>query len=227
MSPHLAAAQSRSVPQRAPASRRSAGDAACRARLPLSRERILDAALAFIDANCLDELSMRRLGGELGVEAMSLYRYFPSKAALLDGAVCRVLADLELPRPGDGAQWELRARAYARSLRAIARQHPHLFPLLATVGPANATLRDVRERMVQLWCEVGLDAPTAHRAQCALQGMITGSTLWDVADDQEAFPIGPARSAGQHDADAALEFGLDLLLDGLRRRLAGTGVPAG
>ncbi len=66
-------------------------------RVPLSCTRIIDAAVRYVDDNCLDELSMRRLGSELGVEAMSLYRYFPSKAALLDAVVDRLLSDLVLP----------------------------------------------------------------------------------------------------------------------------------
>src|SRR6476469_4949044 len=85
-------------------------------RQPLSRDRIIAAATGYVDANCLDDLSMRRLGSELGVEAMSLYRYFPSKAALLDGVVCSALTDLELPQQGSG-EWESDVRAYARSFR--------------------------------------------------------------------------------------------------------------
>jgi AcrR family transcriptional regulator len=67
------------------------------ARQPLSCDRIVDAALRLVDLECLADLSMRRLGGELGVEAMSLYRYFPSKSALLDAVACRALEGLELP----------------------------------------------------------------------------------------------------------------------------------
>ena len=210
--------------------------APCRpARAPLSRTRIIDAALAYVDANCLADLSMRRLGGELGVEAMSLYRYFPSKAALLDGIVCRVLTDLELPAPGDGDEWESRARAFALSFRRIAREHPRLFPLLATVGPANDTLVDVTDRMIGLWREAGMDDCMAERAQRALHGFVTGSTLWDVtaADAQDARDrpalqlvrdngrgtrAGSRTAAGDPEAD--FEFGLDLLLRGLGQRLA-------
>src|SRR6187399_1213542 len=78
-------------------------------RAPLSCTRIIEAAVRYVDDNCLDELSMRRLGSELGVEAMSLYRYFPSKAALLDAVVAYLLRDLSLPeRPAAdaGAEWE-------------------------------------------------------------------------------------------------------------------------
>ena len=126
----------------------------CRAsqsgRAPLSRNRIVDAAMCYVDANCLDDLSMRRLGGELGVEAMSLYRYFPSKAALLDGVVCHALDLLELPASNPTEDWERDVRAYARSFRQLARQHPRLMPLLATMGPQNHTLADVTDRMVGL-----------------------------------------------------------------------------
>jgi AcrR family transcriptional regulator len=207
--------------------------APCRhARAPLSRGRIIDAALTYVDANCLADLSMRRLGGELGVEAMSLYRYFPSKAALLDGVACRLLSDLDLPEAGDGAEWEPCARAYARSFRQIARAHPRLFPLLATVGPSNDTLENVTRRMVNLWREAGLDECLAERAQRALQGFMTGSSLWEATSNEGDAAVPPRpRIIGDHaperhrirpenDADADFEFGLDLLLKGLRQRIS-------
>jgi AcrR family transcriptional regulator len=212
----------------------------CRqARLPLSRGRIIDAALGYVDANCLADLSMRRLGGELGVEAMSLYRYFPSKAALLDGVACRLLSDLDLPETGTGADWEPCARAYARSFRQIARAHPRLFPLLATVGPSNDTLERVTQRMVDLWREAGLDECLAERAQRALQGFVTGSSLWEASSEESVGPTTPPRlrvvdvdaAEGRttrpgNDADADFEFGLDLLLKGLRQRISAEAVPA-
>src|SRR5262245_60436475 len=75
-------------------------------REPLSCVRIIDAAVRYVDDNCLDELSMRRLGSELGVEAMSLYRYFPSKQALLDAVVARLLAGLDMPDDAAPKGWE-------------------------------------------------------------------------------------------------------------------------
>jgi AcrR family transcriptional regulator len=153
-----------------------------------------------VDANCLDDLSMRRLGSELGVEAMSLYRYFPSKAALLDGVVCHALTDLDLPA-AESADWESDVRGYARSFRRLSREHPRLMPLLATTGPDNGTLAEVTRRMVESWQCAGLDQPTAERAQAALQGYVTGMS------------VGGARSV---ESDDVFEFGLDVLICGLR-----------
>ena len=85
-----------------------------RRRTTLSRERIAAAAVALIDGEGLDALSMRRLGAELGVEAMSLYRHFPSKAALLEAVVARLLAELPVPAP-TAARWQDAFRALARA----------------------------------------------------------------------------------------------------------------
>jgi len=196
-------------------------------RQPLSCVRIVDAALQLVDSNCLGDLSMRRLGGELGVEAMSLYRYFPSKAILLEAIVRRVLGDLALASPGAEQSWEPQVRAYAQSFRAVAREHPHLIPLLATQGPVNPTLASIHARLVGLWQQAGLDAVTAAQAQCALQGYLTGSSLWDApVSDPEA--IGSAdsneasttRACACGNADADFEFGLDALMRGLQQRVA-------
>jgi AcrR family transcriptional regulator len=181
------------------------------ARQPLSRDRIIAAATGYVDANCLDDLSMRRLGSELGVEAMSLYRYFPSKAALLDGVVCNALTDLKLPAD-ESRDWESDVRAYARSFRRLSREHPRLMPLLATTGPENHTLAEVTRRMVGSWQSAGLDEPTAERAQAALQGYVTGMS------------VGGANAV---ESDDVFEFGLDALICGLRRAVDRPEVAAG
>ena len=173
-------------------------------RQPLSRDRIIAAATGYVDANCLDDLSMRRLGSELGVEAMSLYRYFPSKAALLDGVVCHALTDLELPKH-NSPDWESDVRAYARSFRRLSREHPRLMPLLATTGPDNHTLAEVTRRMVASWQAAGLDQPMAERAQASLHGYVTGMS------------VGGARSV---ESDEIFEFGLNVLICGLREVVA-------
>lgn len=170
----------------------------------LSNQRIVSTALRFIDENCLTELSMRRLGAELGVEAMSLYRYFPSKAALLDATVCQVLGRFDLPE-GTETDWEEAVRAYARSFHEVASEHPRLFPFLATSAETNGTLRDVADRMRAMWLRAGLDQQTADHAQATVESYVTGANLRAVSGDTSR--------------DAAFEFGLDALIDGLRARL--------
>jgi AcrR family transcriptional regulator len=177
-------------------------------REPLSCVRIVDAAVRYVDDNCLDELSMRRLGSELGVEAMSLYRYFPSKQALLDAVVARLLAQLEMPDDGTPSGWEDQARDFAVSFRTITRQHPRLMPLLMTMSPDDPVLTDIHDRMVEVWRRAGLSAEDAKSAQRALQSYLSGSSQWH----QEGC-TGPA-------AELDFRYGLDVFLDGVRTRVA-------
>src|SRR3569833_1382774 len=107
-------------PHRKPArAKRSRGPA-------LSREAVAAAALALIDREGIDALSFRRLGQELGCEAMSLYHYFPSKAHLLDAVIDSVFGTLVLPPPD--RDWIGRLRKACRSYRAMALAHPKLYP---------------------------------------------------------------------------------------------------
>src|SRR5438552_18523973 len=103
----------------------------------LSRERIVEAAVGLIDGEGLDALSMRRLGSALGVEAMSLYRHFPAKTALLDAVVARLLGELAVPAPTVGP-WQPSFRALARAYRALLARHPKAIPLLASLELSNA-----------------------------------------------------------------------------------------
>ncbi|MEP7088556.1 MAG: TetR/AcrR family transcriptional regulator C-terminal domain-containing protein [Nocardioidaceae bacterium] len=105
------------------------------ARLPLDRDRIVAAALGFIDEFGLPGLSMRRLGGILGVEAMSLYRYVPGRENLLDAVVESILEEMRLDEelldePRDG--WQDFLQRMAHGIRRIALAHPQAFPLVAS-----------------------------------------------------------------------------------------------
>src|SRR3712207_8923049 len=84
-------------------------------RRPLSRRRVLEAAVRFADREGLEALSMRKLGADLGVEAMSLYNHVPNKDALLDGMVEVLLGELEVP--SEKAGWEERVREAYRGFR--------------------------------------------------------------------------------------------------------------
>jgi TetR/AcrR family transcriptional regulator, tetracycline repressor protein len=114
-------------------------------RPTLSRDRIIETAIAFVDKNGLATLSMRRLGKELGVEAMSLYRYVNGREDLLEGITDHLVAGLHLDRhhlqlkPTDG--WQAYLQWLAHGVRTLARQHPNVFPLIATRPPAAPWLR--------------------------------------------------------------------------------------
>jgi AcrR family transcriptional regulator len=114
-------------------------------RRPLSRELIIDTAIDFVDQHGLTALTMRRLGKQLGVEAMSLYRYVNGREDLLEGVVDRMVAELHLNQgrnelhPATG--WQAYLQWLAHSVRRLAREHPNLFPLIATRHPAAPWLR--------------------------------------------------------------------------------------
>lgn len=202
-------------------------------RAPLSRERILEAALALVDREGLEALSMRRLGVELGVEAMSLYRYVPSKAALLDGLHETVLA--EMPPPRRGKDWIESLRAMARAFRRVLLAHPRAVPVFAA-RPAvtHASLRHV-EAALALLRDAGLGARDSVSAFQVLVTFIVGHALAEVSpmvSGEAAEPPYDSLSAkefphltavitdlGDHDAGAEFDLGLDLFLTGLRARV--------
>ena len=110
----------------------------------LSRERIVAEAIAMIDADGLDRLSMRTLAKSLGVDAMALYRYVNGREDLLEAVVEVLVEQIEVDPvdgggPGDG--WQGVLQWLARSVRGIAADHPNIFPLVATRHPAAPWLR--------------------------------------------------------------------------------------
>lgn len=114
-------------------------------RRTLSRGQIIETAIDFVDKRGLTALTMRRLGKELRVEAMSLYRYVNGREDLLEGIVAHMVAELHL-RPDDEQLqptngWQAYLVWLAHGVRALAREHPNVFPLIATRHPAAPWLR--------------------------------------------------------------------------------------
>jgi AcrR family transcriptional regulator len=114
-------------------------------RRALSRELIIETAIDVVDRHGLTALTMRRLGKQLGVEAMALYRYVNGREDLLEGIVDRLVAELHLRRdheqPDATTGWQAYLQWLAHAVRAVAREHPNLFPLIATRHPAAPWLR--------------------------------------------------------------------------------------
>jgi AcrR family transcriptional regulator len=203
-------------------------------RRPLSRRRILEAAVRFVDREGLEALSMRKLGGELGVEAMSLYNHVPNKDALLDGMVEVLLGELEVPP--DGANWEGRVREAYRAFRRLAHEHPNVFPLLVVRPPDTMDGVWLVEEFFRTLREAGFDPETALHAFRALSSYASGYAMAEIRGFAME-PAGARRGAlalppdhfprihelderlEKVDRDAEFEFGLDLILAGLKERL--------
>jgi AcrR family transcriptional regulator len=171
-------------------------------RAGLSRDRILDAALAMADRDGLEKLSMRRLGEELGVDAMTVYHHVPNKDALLDGLVERVLTEA-VPEELHGP-WPQALRSYAWALRAALLRHPGALPLAVT-RPATtpATLR-VGERGLELLREAGFPLGRALDMVNTLSVFVVGHTLAEVRGSPTEGPGSAAWVAGLDPADFPL-----------------------
>jgi len=139
------------------------GSAPASARVPLDRSRIVKAAVAFIDEQGLAGLTMRRLGGTLDVEAMSLYRYVPGREDLLDAVVDAIIDEMYddeevLQGPRDG--WQDFLQRLAHGVRRVALTHPRAFPLVASRPPEAPWLRPPLRSL--RWVESFLDGLTGE-----------------------------------------------------------------
>jgi AcrR family transcriptional regulator len=205
------------------------------ARIPLNRDRVLRTALELADASGVEALTMRRLGDQLGFEAMSLYRHVASKSDLLDGMLDLVLGEWELP--DRQADWREAIRASASSVHDALRRHPWSAQLLMTgshVRPARLAYMD---RLLATLREAGFDANASYSVYHLLDGYIFGFTLWEIAYtsvplDTEAVTqlmqtipweelpqLAEHRDQhmtdGPHREVSAFDVGLDLILSGL------------
>ena len=204
----------------------------------LNRDRILKAALALIDRDGLDAFSMRRLGAECGVEAMSLYNHFPNKDELLKGVTGVILREIELPDLRR-QNWVDALRSGFHSYRRVLLSHPNVIPLM-TVKPdvSPESFRPI-EFAMEILRTAGFDPKTALHAHWLLVGFTLGHVSFQAAsvfNDPEAAAIEieeRKRALNQDDFprlheifpylaetdfDSAFDFGLEVLLEGLRAR---------
>ena len=125
-----------------------------RRRVPLTKAAIIEAALEIVDREGLSALNMRRLGAQLGVEAMAVYKHFPNKGAILDGIVEVVLGGL--PESTLGDEWRRGFRETFLALRASLGVHPNALPLAASRPLASPQLRERLESTRDLLLRSGL-----------------------------------------------------------------------
>ncbi|MCT4353734.1 TetR/AcrR family transcriptional regulator C-terminal domain-containing protein [Streptomyces sp. Je 1-79] len=202
-------------------------------RAGLTRQAVLEAALRLVDQEGLKALSMRRLGAELGVEAMTLYHHVPNKVALLDGVIEQVVAEAVPPEFG-AATWRADLSAYAHALVAALNAHPHTVPLL--LSRAAMTPRNLRtlEAVVGMLHGAGFSLPRSLDVLYSLTSFVVGHAAaqagrvdgaGDMASlDPAAYPllVTAAREAGEDAAEARFDFALDALLSGFEEERAAT-----
>jgi len=218
-----------------------------RTRRPLSRERVLEKAIALADKDGIEALSMRKLGQALGVEAMSLYNHVGSKGELVAAMVDQVVERFDLP---DDGRWDDAIRRCALSAYDLLHEHPWACSL--AVAPSDARLIGGPRIRYMEWLlrrlrEAGFAADLAYSAYHTVDSHIFGFTLWQQGHANAAQMLAPdgdeveqfaARlleqlrpqfpylaehgdlhlAAEAPDGRHEFEFGLDLILDGLKKR---------
>jgi len=210
-----------------------------RTREPLTRERVIDAALRVMDEEGLEAVTMRRVAREVGVEAMSLYHHVEDKEDLLDAVCEHVMAQFEYPALTD--DWAENCRRGARAWRQILQRHPNVMRLFAERRGPIRSADSIRpsEFALSLLRSSGLSDRDTVQAFHAFGGYIQGFVMMELgsiaggSDEDhvkayadlvtqlpDEFPIfqrvGPYFA--ECDADEQFEFGLDLLIRGLESR---------
>ena len=210
-------------------------------RRPLSRERVLRAAVALADRDGLESLTMRKLADELGAGAMSLYHHVPNKEQLLAGMIDLVFGEIELPTTD--VDWRTAMRRRARSTRAALNRHRWA---VGRMEGTHAGLANARVHDAVLGClrRAGFSIETTIQAMSVQDAYIYGFALqerdlpfetaeegaevaqrqgWDDDALAKEFPnlaevvAGHVATAG-YDFTEAFEYGLDLILDALEQR---------
>jgi AcrR family transcriptional regulator len=205
-------------------------------RIPLSKERVLRAAINLADEAGIESLTMRKLGQELGVEAMSLYNHVSNKDDILDGIVDIVVNEIDLP--SNEADWKTDMRQWAISAREILLRHPWACSLIVSRPRVDSAWLRYFDSAFGCLREAGFSIEMTHHAWHVLDSHILGFTLQELNSpfDTEEIPEVAAMFPRQvpadeypyiteyitdvfmdsgHDDDFEFEFGLDLILDGL------------
>jgi AcrR family transcriptional regulator len=214
-------------------------DRSAEPRAPLNRERVLRAAIVLADIGGIESLSMRKLGEELRVEAMSLYNHVANKDDILDGIVDLVFGEIEVP--SDAADWNSAMRRRAISARSALLRHPWATGLMQSrTKPGPATLRH-HDSVLGSLRAAGFTVDMAAHAYSVVDSYIYGFAL-----QQVNLPLSTVENAAGvaqdilrriprdehphlaemitehalkpgYDYAEEFEFGLDLILDGLER----------
>lgn len=202
---------------------------------PLTRQRVIEAALHLIDQVGLEAFSMRKLGALLGVEAMSLYHHVESKRAVFDGVIELLIIQAPLPvHPNATPREEL--WTFAHTFRDILRAHPRVLPLVATSPLRSKASLALLDHLLETLHQAQITGVQSIYALQSLVGFIVGHTLLGTGTQAvaglEAGPNGPMvwqhfpadhyprlhtllPEIAEWNADQEFDFGLQALFQGL------------
>jgi len=215
-----------------------------RQRTPLDREKVLKAAVQLADREGIDSLSMRRVGHQLGVEAMSLYNHIANKEDLLDGMLDVVLAEIDPPLADEG-DWRHVFHERVLAARRALKRHPWASTIVVTRVNPTPQMLAYMDSMIGIVRRAGFSLDLTHHAMHALGSRTMGfaQELFEDSADPSADPAAMELMISQmaeqfpyaaeiatkvrHDDESVVgsgcddqfefEFGLDLILDGLER----------
>jgi AcrR family transcriptional regulator len=213
-------------------------DATAKRRAPLTRERVLRAALALADTGGIDSLTMRKLGQDLDVEAMSLYNHVANKDDILDGIIDLVFGEIALPSGGGDWKRAMRRRAISAH-EALLRHRWAPSMMQSRTRPGPATLRH-HDSVLGSLRSTGFTLVMAAHAISVIDGYVYGFALQQISlplqSSEQVAQVGQnilqqlageyphlAEMITQHamqpgyDYADEFEFGLDLILEGLER----------
>jgi AcrR family transcriptional regulator len=188
----------------------------------LSRDAIVERALAILDGDGIEGLSMRKLAADLGVSGASLYHHFAGKDQILDEIIDQIFAQIRLYE-ADG-DWEGLLTGYARQLRALLSEHPHLVEYLALHPVTSEAGLRIYEHFARQLNRCGWTMEFGREVTLAVENLVYGAALMANAPDldltseqQQKYPlIAQLRRAERRTPDDGFEIGFTALIAGLR-----------
>ena len=206
----------------------------------LSRDHIIDGAMALADEIGLEPLTIRRLADHLGVRPMTIYHYVKNKDDIVDGMVGRVFDEVERPDPE--APWKEAVASRARSLRAALRRHPWAIPIMESRRTPGLDILEHHEAMLATWLRTGFPLQIVAHGLAVVDAFVYGFALQEAAlpfgendgdlteaSEQIIAPLSPeqypalTRFTAEHVMQPGYSFGdsfeagLGFMLDGVER----------
>jgi AcrR family transcriptional regulator len=181
---------------------------------------VVDAALELTAKIGFDNLSMRALARSLGVPTMTIYNYVPSKEALLELVIGRILREIPIPRSDDGP-WDQRLRSLLRDARLVLGTHPGVSTKLGDSGTEESAR--LAEAVLEILRDAGFDPGEAAACFATLYTFMTGQIDLDFVADpafgQPRVTLSEVTDSAHLSRDQLFEFGFDVVIEGLKAKL--------